>query len=138
MKDIKFRAWDHDENKMYTRAYQKWLHVLLCDDDRGENEGRGKPVKRIAYNRCTLLESTGLIDKNRREIYEGDVVRVRCAERVFEDVVGAVPDSFGSGKAHPLKPLFLRHGVSGNPDDLEIEVLGNEYENPGLAEKLNR
>lgn len=128
MKDIKFRAWYYPESKMYYRGYQKWLHVLLCEDDRGENGGRGRPAKRARYADCDFMESTGLADKNGREIFERDILRVRCWDKEFEGVVGPVPDSFGSGGAHPLAGLLKEHGFNGYPENLEMEVIGNEYE----------
>ena len=134
MKELKFRAWHAVENKMYYRAYQKFLHVLLCEKDPRDGDGAGKPVKRASYGDCFLLESTGLGDKNSREIFEGDIVRVRQKEHQFTGVVGPVPDMFGSRKLHPLQDLLRSHGIAGNPDNLELEVLGNEFEDPGLLE----
>ena len=133
MKEIKFRAWHDPESKMYYRGYQKWFHVLLCDDDLGENDGRGKPVRRALYRDCTLLETTGLLDKNQKEVYEGDIIRVRYKEKIFCGIVGTVPDTFGAGKIHPLKALLSQHGIPGSPENLDIEVLGNEYEHPDLV-----
>lgn len=132
MKEFKFRAWHQKENKMYYRGYQKLFHVLLCEKDPLDQEGSGKPVRRASYNDCFLLESTGLVDKNRKEIFEGDIVRVVHQDRAFVGKVGSVPDMFGSRKLHPLTDLLSRHGISGNPDSLEIEILGNEFENPEL------
>lgn len=134
MKEVRFRAWHLKENRMYFRAYQKWFHVLLCEDDGGENAGNGRPTRRAFYGDCVLLESTGLRDRKGREVFEGDVLRVKSRGREVTAVVGGVPDTFGS-RVHALQSLFDRHGLSGNPDDAEIEVLGNEYENPGLVPK---
>ncbi|MBI3251886.1 MAG: hypothetical protein HYZ52_01005 [Candidatus Omnitrophica bacterium] len=128
MKDIHFRVWHLKENKMYYRGYQKFLHVLLCEDDHGENDGRGRPVRRAGYGDCVFLESTGLRDKNGREVFEGDLIRVQYKERSFTGVVGPVPDTFGAGKKHPLSGLLKSNGVMGSPEDLDIEVIGNEYE----------
>ncbi len=128
MKDIHFRVWHLKENKMYYRGYQKFLHVLLCEDDHGENEGKGKPARRASYGDCIFLESTTLFDKNQREIFEGDVVRIRYKDRVFEGVVEEVPDTFGASKVHPLQSILKKQGIVGYPEHLDVEVIGNEYE----------
>ena len=133
MKDIRFRVWHLKDRKMYYRGYQKFFHVLLCDDDRGENESRGRPVKRAFYGDCVFLESTGLRDKSGGEVFEGDIVRVLYKERSFTGAVGPVPDTFGAGKKHPLTDLLKANGISGNPENLEMEILGNEYENTGIG-----
>ena len=136
MKEVRFRAWHLKDKKMYYRAYQQFFSVLLCDRDPASDDGKGKPVRRAWYGDCFLLESTGLEDIQRREIFEGDIVRIRHRDRVFSGAVGPVPDTFGAGKIHPLKDLLERHGVNGYPDNLEIEILGNEFENPELLEGL--
>ncbi len=122
---------------MYYRGYQKWLHVLLCADDHGSNDGRGLPVRRAAYKDCALLESTGVLDLKHREVYEGDIVRVNYKGKTFVDRVGAVPDMFGSKKMHPLDELLKKYGVPGSPENLEVEVLGNEYEHPELLKEAS-
>ena len=128
MKDIHFRVWHLKQNRMFYRGYQKFLHVLLCEDDHGENEGKGKPVQRASYGDCVFLESTGLFDKNQREIIEGDLVRVKHKDKVFEGLVDAVPDTFGAAKIHPLNNILKKQGILGYPENLVLEVIGNEYE----------
>ena len=127
MKDIHFKVWHLKEQKMYFRGYQKWLTVLLCDDDKGSNQGKGKPVKRAAYRDCLLLESTGIFDKTGKEIFESDIVRIKYQGREFVDTVGDVPDTFGV-KIHPLKSILDRQGIKEYPQTLEMEILGNEFE----------
>ncbi len=129
MKDLKFRVWHKKEKKMYFRGYQKLLHVLLCEDDKGANEGKGRPVKRASYEDCEFLESTGLLDKRRHEIFEGDIIRVRYKGSEFTDTVSSVPDMFGSRRIHPLQSVLTKHGIQGNPEILDVEVVGNKHEN---------
>src|SRR5690242_9937044 len=97
-REIRFRVWNRKEKKMYFRGYQKFFHVLLCDDDRGANEGKGIPVKRASYADCEFLEGTGIFDKQGREIFEGDLVKGRADGRAFEGVFDEVPDMFRSRK----------------------------------------
>ncbi len=132
MKDLRFRVWYIPEKKMYYRGYQKLFHVLLCEDDQGANDGKGKPVKRAKYDDCEMLEGSSVLDKNRNEIFEGDIVKVSYQGKSFIDRVDAIADMFGSKKIHPLQSLLLRHGVKGNPENLDMEVIGNRYENPEL------
>jgi len=136
MKEIKFRAWHLKERKMYFRAYQKWFYVLLCENDHGEHEGNGRPVKKAFYADCIFLESTNLFDCRNNEIFEGDIVQMRQNGRLTRDVVGAVPDSFGS-RRHPLESLLVKHGFSA-ADKMEIEVLGNEFETPEYLREISR
>ena len=128
MKDLKFRVWHLKEKKMYYRGYQKLLHVLLCEDDKGSNDGKGRPVKRASYEDCLLLESACFFDKDRKEIYEGDRVKIRYKNKVIQGVVDYVPDMFGSKNLHPLESVLKKNGVKGNPENLEVEVIGNEFE----------
>ena len=138
MKELKFRVWHRKEKKMYWRGYQKLTHVLLCDNDRGANEGRGTPLKRASYEDCELLEGTTFFDKHRREVYEGDVVRIlykgkgEAVPCPYIGVVTYVPDMFGSKSLHPLESVLIAHGIQGNPSDLEAEILGNRFENSTL------
>jgi len=133
VKEVRFRAWHVKEKKMYYRAYQRFFSVILCDRDPAIDDGRGKPVKRAWYGDCFLLESTGIEDKTRKEIFEGDIVRVQFHDKTFRGVVGPIPDTFGAGKIHPLKDLLQKNGVAGYPEDLDIEVLGNEFQDPESA-----
>lgn len=132
--NLVFRAWHVPEQKMYYRAYQKLFHVLLCEDDRGTQAGRGRPAYRARHSDCILMESTGLVDRNGREIFEGDILRVTADGRSFVDRVHDVPDMYRSRKLHPLDETLRRHGIEGTPARLDLEVLGNEHEHPHLAE----
>ena len=138
---------------------KKRLLGTVTDGDvrRGILRGVGlqRPVELIMHKRCISagidedrknilsimkrkqVHQVPLLDKKGRELFEGDIVRVRLKDKEFTGVVGPVPDMFGSRKLHPLEGLLKENGITGNPDSLDIEVLGNEYENPELLKLCN-
>lgn len=131
MTEFNFRAWHIAEEKMYYRGYQKLTHILLCDDDRGENEGKGLPVKKATYEECELLQGSTVCDIHEHEIFEGDIVRVRTEGGVaFLGVVETIPDMFKSRNLHPLSSMLERWELDPENETLSFEVLGNRFENP--------
>ncbi|MTQ41160.1 hypothetical protein GMC24_00325 [Streptococcus sp. BIOML-A1] len=84
----------------------------------------------IKFENTILMQSTGLKDKNGKEIFEGDVVKM--AKDVYSD-----PTYYEvirhRGGAYRLESnqhgceLWLRH--------TNCEVIGNIYENPELLEE---
>ncbi len=127
MMNLNFRVWHVKEKKLYYRGYQKTFHVLLCDDDRGTNEGKGVPVKRAGYGECQFLQGTTVMDESGKEIFEGDIVKIRHASGVFEGVVKDVPDMFRSRRLHPLHEMLQECGIA-DDEPLSIKITGNIYE----------
>lgn len=75
-----------------------------------------------------LMQYTGQRDKQRREIYEGDIL-------LLEDTATAIIEYQGVG-------YILVHGGSrieaSSIAPESIEVIGNMYENPELIEKVEK
>jgi len=69
------------------------------------------------------MQYTGLKDKNGKEIYEGDIVKI---EGFINHVVGFEDGAFRWMNVGPYLPIAER--IS----ERECEVIGNIYENPEL------
>ena len=68
MREIKFRVWDHHDQKM-KYAEMEWFDDMFAFrfEHRGFEEEDNSDV--------VIMQYTGLKDKNGKEVYEGDVLR---------------------------------------------------------------
>lgn len=132
MKQIKFRAMLSDKYYAHPRMVP-WGELLESFD-----------ALHIFDEDCmTLMQFTGLYDKNGREIYEGDVVRVQetmdggrivCLEAIATAVWNEERGCWGcegefSGHLADYA-LGTMLSLTGNC----CEIIGNVYENPELLE----
>lgn len=114
MREIKFRAWDDDQKQM---LYGEDFYSLVVCFDKGFNYLLNK-------SKFKVMQYTGLYDKNGKEIYEGDIVKVEFPG-LFYGVVEYDP------------PEWRMRRKSGGlwSFDERPEVIGNIYENPELLEE---
>lgn len=127
----RYRAWDKIRKTMYEVD-----DIMSIDFGKSEISVMTLFFERTNYYKfddIVLMQSTGLQDKNGKEIFEGDVLKVTNLDTWLEVV------SFNKDKAMfasketkreveetPLYDLF-------NTDIFEIEIIGNIYTNPELA-----
>lgn len=121
----KFRAWDKIRNRIseVERTYIDTKGVRLQDED-GEYWRR--------FDDVILMQSTGLVDKNGKEIFEGDIVIVYKELNKFEPdfcVVVYSQDNLAWMFFSKESEDFYR--ISACTYD-EIRVIGNVYGNNGL------
>lgn len=136
-REIKFRAWDKYKKQMY--------FVSSIDYDIFSQEIRTISIAHengmcTAYNKnhnseecditaLELMQSTGLNDKNGKEIYRGDIVQVLFADKEESGIKGQV--IYSNDQASYIV-------IDRNNDDWELgyldnlEVIGNIYENSEL------
>lgn len=139
-REIKFRAWDEKLKLMYATD-----SVSLCID--GEIcylDTDGEWVADMA-NRITLMQYTGLKDKNGKEIYEGDIVKHQFIEGdavLAEEINVVIYEAVG---AFAFAPTLKHRGLTvrdfwhryKSATGAVLEVIGNIYENPELLEVEN-
>ena len=128
-REIKFRAWDKKEKKM-------WIQSLVGVGVY-ENALYSNPYSKDTKNEFTthwtggkitqeLMQYTGLKDKNGKEIYEGDILDIE-----------------GDTKRNPYQVIFRNAGFDAVAKtdfvgmgkwykDEKVEIIGNIYENPEL------
>lgn len=135
MREIKFRVWVEsvlpEETGMYEPEFISGFSPTLGIDKVYTKEYKFKP------DTCefTLLQYTGLKDKNNKEIYEGDVVRYYDSTTMW--LVSKIVDVGGAfAVATSENPILLYefhhdYKYAGEPIP-ELEVIGNIYENPEL------
>ena len=134
MREIKFRG--------KTEGGGKWVFGYLIknndgkcyikDTDYNVNNGRIDIIPELVAL-ASVGEFTGLLDKNGREIYEGDLVvcylsgaRIGVVDTVLYNDESA---AFEFKRRYTTIKAFLEHdGLY----DTEIEVIGNVYENKEL------
>jgi uncharacterized phage protein (TIGR01671 family) len=128
MREIKFRAWDKF-NQYITHDISIISLLLLM-------LFKNKPIKNH-----TLMQYTGLKDKNSKEIYESDLVigifgtgmqgfksthnQKRKCEIKFSPESGYYLKTIDGDFKYRFYPLIS-----------ECEIIGNIYENPELLKKL--
>lgn len=139
----KFRAWD--------KELQTMLDVSLIDFKKsvlvGEHWKFGE-TNFINFDDVNLMQSTGLKDKNGKEIFEGDVLEIQGLRMVvkFGSYRYLEPSNMGCQSfavVYDGLGFYVKTFNVIAPDDIspfepetlkESVVIGNEFENPELLE----
>ena len=83
----------------------------------------------------TVGQFTGLLDKNGKEIYESDVVRVDDDWDKYGMTAGESYEVYFNEGGFRLKPKYDKNARGyWLEDNNEFEIIGNIYENPELIE----
>ena len=89
----------------------------------------------IGFEDCVLMQSTGLFDKNGKEIFEGDIVKYKDGCNTFTEEVAYDKNFAVFGVLDAYVDIIFSFGELAEDIDLHsLEVIGNIYENPELLE----
>lgn len=112
----RFRAWDKE-----TKSMNGMAEIYRNRNQEIELHPRDENI--------ILMQSTGLIDNNGKEIFEGDVVKMAknvYSEPTYYEVVRHRGGAYRLESKQYGCELWLRH--------TDCEIAGNIYENPELVE----
>lgn len=130
-RNIKFRTWDKPTKKFLKDGYlsfSKNRTTFETDQD--------------SYEYIILQESTNLFDKNQREIFEGDIIKIHNnGEHTEKEYWFPIFQVINDGFTFCLK--YISGGKEGNNSQFtfrywsktDVEVIGNIYQNPKLIKK---
>lgn len=130
----RFRAWHNELGRMMSIS-DMWFNV----DSLGEiglNDAVMNDYITVSPDEIELMQSTGLKDKNGKEIFEGDIITNGI------DIVDVRNhETLGFYTLVNGREVFFGHGtnIEEFEEDVEefteiAEILGNIYENPELLE----
>ena len=124
-RDIKFRAYVEKINKIVNvdKINFEDKHIVHYLDNLPF-----PTLVKYSFEDIVLMQYVGMKDKNNKEIYDGDILKVKGIDWLY--IVKFYDCCFiGVSKYDPHyeKPIFIRDTFLNG-----IEVIGNIYENPEL------
>lgn len=128
----RYRAWD--------KELQTMLDVSLIDFKKGVLVGEHwefGETNFMSFDEIVLMQSTGLFDKNNKEIFEGDVISngpdVMCMKR--HNTLGFYVEK--KGKVEFIADCAILEEFEEDAKEIadSIEIIGNIYENPKILKE---
>ena len=84
----------------------------------------------VEFDEITLMQSTGLKDKNGKEVFVGDIIKCTrgCPHEVY------LEKEYGGTYFGGMPAVYLKYLGEGYAWTEHEEIIGNIYENPELLE----
>jgi uncharacterized phage protein (TIGR01671 family) len=121
-REIKFRAWIKNKNRMENCIEVNSFYVGDCDRFRWK------------HDEVELMQYIGIKDKNDKEIYDGDIVKVTYSSGFSIYVVKYANDC----AYYMLESIMDKYELDTfcGYEQEQLEVIGNKFENYKLIEEL--
>ena len=128
----KYRAWDSANKEMFkdTFAITENGQVVVV-----EQESVASSPDYVFVYHLVIMQSTGLKDKNGKEIFEGDIVQFEDCYEVSDFLyinTGIIEWCQGGFHVTNRDSVLMEDLLDG--DSLDVIIIGNIYENPELLE----
>jgi len=131
---IKFRAWNNSAQTMYQDVIVHGNNIVIAKYNI-ETDGEDPLIEPMTYTinskfNWTLMQFTGLLDKNGKEIYEGDILQWTSSN----------PFSLGELRKVQVNYIQAQFWCNGSISvylaellaNEKCEVIGNIHQNPNL------
>lgn len=131
-REIKFRAWDKENNKMHYDVQDISGMNTVADFASFERILNSPMENEYGWidesKRFRVMQHIGIEDKNKKEIYERDIVKIDGQQELF--TVVWVCDTARFGLQSKTQLLYFEFGLGS-----KIEIIGNIYENADLLKE---
>lgn len=125
----KFRAWMKSLKWMCDVTNISFDSKLVDICQQGDTE-RCTEIS-VEFDEIELMQSTGLFDRNGKEVFIGDIVK--CTRGCYHEVY--LEKEYGGTFIGGMPAIYLKGLLSGYAWTGTEEIIGNIYENPELLEE---
>lgn len=121
----RYRMWNRITSQLHL------VDGLYFDDKEAECVDDDNVLRFVSFKNVELMQSTGLKDKNGKEIFEGDILDYKGRKALvrwhgsYASFIYRFVDEPHKRNAE-WKPLYLAY--------MKCEIIGNIYDNPELLE----
>ena len=126
----RFRAWDKTTSKLHV------VNGIYCDNKKIHYIDDNR-VRFVGFDNVIIMQSTGLFDRNGKEIFEGDIITngkdVMCMKR--HNTLGFYAEQ--KGKVEFIAECAVLEEFEEDAKEIadSLEIIGNIYENQELLEE---